>query len=222
VARRTLAIAGPLVVAGAVAALAAGAAFQHYLRLAFVPVALAAGGASAALWMKIGAGTTRRVVVAAIALSTCWLAGRERLGQWRSRDWAGYVGPAQIELRDRMDELDPRDGRSSSGASTPISTSRRDARPPRGSSAPDGSSGASPGPFPRAAARPGVRPRIADLFLRDFDAARPVFVVDSAGAGVHGFTSFPIGGFPELEERLGRDYVPETLASGYVLWRRQP
>ena len=222
-ARFALAVVGPLVVAGAVAALAGGAAFQHYIQLAIVPVALAAGGAAGALALRVRSGAFRAAIAAAVLVSTAAAAGQDRLRlQWRSRDWAGYDGPLQTALRDRMDALDPARGPIFVWGIHPdlyVTTGRAPAT--RFVSA-GWLVGTFTGKAP--AGRPEARefvPGSRELFLSDFDAARPVFVVDSAPAGIHGFGQFPIDSVPGLTERLRRDYDREEGPGGYVLWKRR-
>lgn len=217
--RRTLCAVGPLVAAGIAAAFAGGAAFPHYLQLAWVPVAVVAGVglAEAATWLRFA---PRRVAVAMVAAAAVVAALPDRLGQWRSRDWAGYDRGPIPALRARVQALVPPGGTLFVwGIHPDLYVTCRRAPATRFISA-GWLVGTYSGP-PLAPEPFEFVPGSWDLLFADLERHRPEVVVDSVRSGAHGFGAFPVARFPRLDAWLRAGYVEEPGPGGYVIWRRR-
>jgi hypothetical protein len=216
--RSAVRIAGPLALAGLGAALAGGAGYQHYLQMAYVPVAVLGGVGLA----RLTAGRWPAFVTGAVCVAAVACALPDRGVQWRSRNWKRYDhGPVQ-ELLPRVQALVPEDGTLfvwGMHADLHVTCLRAPASRLVTSNWLVGTytgrpSAAHPEPFELAAGA-------WDLLFRDLEASAPALVVDSVPAGVHGFDAYPVARFPRLDAWLRARYVPESGPGGYVLWVRK-
>jgi 4-amino-4-deoxy-L-arabinose transferase-like glycosyltransferase len=221
-ARRAALVAGPLAAGGLVAAVAGGAAFQHYLQLAWVPVAVLAGCGLA----DAPSFATRRFSPAAwTALVVAAAAGAalpDRIGQWRSRDWPGYdTGPVPA-LRERVRALvAPSETMFVWGIHPDLYVTCGRAPASRFVTT-NWLVGTYTGLPPTPDAEPfEFVPGSWDLLFADLGSSRPALVVDSVPAGVHGFVAYPMSRFPRLAQWVESRYVREEGPGGYVLWRRR-
>jgi 4-amino-4-deoxy-L-arabinose transferase-like glycosyltransferase len=219
-ARRAAGAVGPLAAAGLLAALAGGAAFPHYLLLAYVPLAVLAGvGCAAALAATRFAGN--RTAGIAVAVTMLAAAAPARAAQCRqARDWIGYDSGPVVAVRARVQELVPPDGTLFVwGIHPDLYVTCRRAPATRFISC--GWLVGSYSGLPLAPEPFEFVPGSWDLLFRDLDLSRPACVVDSVPAGVHNFTSFPVERFPRLDAWLRAAYDREEGPGGYVIWRRR-
>jgi hypothetical protein len=221
-ARTALWVTGPLVLAGLAAALAGGFGFQHYLALAYPPIAVAAGAGVGCAVALVREGRPRRAAIAVLVVLAGWRAAADRIEQWHSRDWVGYDGAAVQAVAARVREIaGPSDTMFVWGIHPDLYVTCRRAPATRfiacGWLVGTYSGLPAPGraePFEFVAGS-------WDLLFRDLDEHPPAVVVDSVPAGVHGFGAFPVERFPRLAAWLAAHYVREDeRPGGYVVWRR--
>jgi hypothetical protein len=70
-------------------------------------------------------------------------------------------------------------------------------------------------------ARSLVRQEHWDLLLQDLARRPPAFVLDTAPAGLHGWSRYPLGDFPRLAAFVKGGYDAVAIVDGVWVWRRR-
>jgi 4-amino-4-deoxy-L-arabinose transferase-like glycosyltransferase len=60
-----------------------------------------------------------------------------------------------------------------------------------------------------------------DLLMHDLERSRPVFVLDTAPSGLHGWGSYPLQQFPRLDRFVKSSYEAVAIVDGVWVWRRR-
>ena len=58
--------------------------------------------------------------------------------------------------------------------------------------------------------------------LTDLEARRPAWFVDTAPAGIHGWSKVPLSAFPDLARYVEENFVPVARPGGALVYRRRP
>ena len=70
-------------------------------------------------------------------------------------------------------------------------------------------------------ARELIRDEHWDLLMGDLERSRPVFVLDTAPGGLHGWQSYPMEDFPRLDGFVRAGYRAVADVDGVWIWRRR-
>jgi hypothetical protein len=66
-----------------------------------------------------------------------------------------------------------------------------------------------------------VRAADWDRLMGDLHRSRPVFVLDTAPSGLHGWGSYPLAEFPRLDRFVKGGYEAVAIVDGVWVWRRR-
>lgn len=75
------------------------------------------------------------------------------------------------------------------------------------------------GGFSSPAKRPA--PQAMELYLKDLEAKKPKFFIDTATAGMNDYQYFPITNYPELIAYLEKNYTRSENIEGFDFWKRK-
>jgi hypothetical protein len=203
---------------GLVAALSGGMGYRHYFRMAYPALALVAG-----LGVGLATGMLGRrwawATLAAVALAAVVWAVSDRLGQWRSRRWEGYMGePTASALARAASATGVDDTLFVWGIHPDFYVSCRRVAATRFTSC-----GWLVGTF-TGEDEIGDDALTAAAWSRlfaDLEEHPPALVIDSAPAGVHGFQAFPMETYPDLVAWRDARYRFAGEIHGYRFYARR-
>jgi hypothetical protein len=58
------------------------------------------------------------------------------------------------------------------------------------------------------------------MFMEDLERNKPVYIVDTTPANMHGYKNFPIEKYPLLANYVRENYIKEVELNGVVFYKR--